>query len=85
MSKTIIEKKELAVPVDIILEVSNLLLEHDITNDIVGTDLNNDELLIDVQYERDERDVINQIECKISDYYVQEALDAEDDNNDDDE
>lgn len=82
MSKTIIEKKELAVPIDIILDVADILLENDITNDIAGTDFKNDILLIDVQYVREERDIINQIESEISDYYVDEAMDDEDDEND---
>ena len=61
MPKTVITKKELNVPSAVIVEVADLLLDNEITNDIVGTDPDNDELIIEVEYEKEQREIIHQI------------------------
>lgn len=68
MPKTVITKKELNVPTAVIVEVADLLLDNEITNDIVGTDPDNDELIIEVEYEKEQREIIHQIEDVIADF-----------------
>lgn len=68
MSTTKITKKELSIPAAIITEVACVLLENEIVNDIIGADTKTDEILIEVQYEREQRDAIHDIEDLISDY-----------------
>lgn len=83
MSTKLITKKELSIPAAIITEVAEVLLENEIINDIIGADTEIDEVLIEVQFEREQRDVIHQIEDMISDYH--ETEEEEEDNDDDDE
>jgi hypothetical protein len=68
MPKTVITKKELNVPTAVIVEVADLLLDNEITNDIIGTDPDNDELIIEVEYEKEQREIIHQIEDIIADF-----------------
>lgn len=72
MSKTVITKKELNVPIAVIIEVADLLLEKDIYNDIVGTDADNDIIILEVQYEREHREVIHEVEDIIADFLEEE-------------
>lgn len=83
MSKTVITKKELNVPVAAIIEVANVLLENEIINDIVGTEPYKDELIIEVQYDKEQREIIHQVEDIIADY--EESDDEEEEEDDDDE
>lgn len=83
MSSKLITKKELSIPAAIITEVAEVLLENEIINDIIGADTEIDEVLIEVQFEREQRDVIHQIEDMISDY--QETEEEEDDDDDEEE
>jgi hypothetical protein len=83
MRTTKITKQELSIPAAIITEVACILLENEIINDIIGADTETDEILIEIQYEREQRDAIHDIEDLISDY--EEADEAEDDENDEDE
>ena len=80
MATTVITKKELIIPVDVILEVVDVLLENDIDNEIIGTDEENDTLIIEVQYEKEQRSFIHQIEDLIAD---EEENDDEEDDEDD--
>ncbi|OQP56374.1 hypothetical protein A3860_39910 [Niastella vici] len=82
MSSKLITKKELSIPAAIITEVAEVLLENEINNDIIGADTEIDEVLIEVQFEREQRDVIHQIVDMISDY---QETEEEDDGEDDDE
>ncbi|WPV65970.1 hypothetical protein [Chitinophaga sp. LS1] len=68
MPTTTITKKELNVPTSIIIEVADVLLENEITNDIIGTNAENDELVLEVEYEKEQREVIHQIEDMIADH-----------------
>jgi hypothetical protein len=79
MPKTVITKKELNVPTAVIVEVADLLLDNEITNDIVGTDPDNDELIIEVEYEKEQRDIIHQIEDVIADFEESEDEEENDD------
>jgi hypothetical protein len=63
-----ITKRELNVPTSIIIEVVDVLLENEITNNIIGTDAENDELVLELEYEKEQREVIHQIEDMIADH-----------------
>ena len=78
MSSKLITKKELSIPAAIITEVAEVLLENEIVNDIIGADIETDEVLMEVQLEREQRDVIHQIEDMISDYHETEEEDDDD-------
>ena len=82
MPKTVITKKELNVPSAVIVEVADLLLDNEITNDIVGTDPDNDELIIEVEYEKEQREIIHQVEDVIADF---EESEDEEENEDEKE
>ena len=81
MPTKLITKKELSIPAAIITEVAEVLLENEIINDIIGADTETDEVLIEVQFEREQRDVIHHIENLISDHA---ETDEEDDEDNDD-
>lgn len=81
MSNTVITKKELHVPVGAILDVADVLIENDIINDIVGTDDKEDTIIIEVEYEKDQRKIIHKMEGIISDYLEEEQ---EEDSEEDD-
>ena len=52
MSNTIITRKVLNIPVLAILQVVDLLLEHEIAHEIVATDEEEELLIIQVEYEK---------------------------------
>ena len=79
MSKTVITKKELNVPAAVIVEVADLLLDNEITNDIVGTDPDNDELIIEVEYDKEQREIIHQLEDIIADFEESEEEEESED------
>jgi len=68
MSNTIITRKVLHIPVLAILQVVDLLLQHEIVHEIVATDEEEEQLIIQVEYEKQERDAIHEIEDLIADY-----------------
>ena len=80
MKKTV-TTKQLEVPVGALIEVADLLIENEITHQMVATDEDNDTVTIEVEYDRDERDTIHEVEDAIDDYEV----DDEDDNDNDDD
>ena len=77
MSKTIITKKEIVVPAGVLVKVAELLLENDISNEIIATDEEEDTLTIEVSYSKEERDIIHEAEDLISEF--EEEADNEDD------
>jgi hypothetical protein len=77
MSKTVITKNELHVPTGAIIEVADLLLENEITNEIIGTDAEEDTIILEVQYEKEQRDVIHEAEDIISDFHEEENQDED--------
>ena len=67
MKKTV-TTKQLEVPVGALMEVADLLIENEITHQMVATDGDNDTITIEVEYDRDERDTIHEVEDAIDDY-----------------
>ncbi|SEW46028.1 hypothetical protein SAMN05428988_6219 [Chitinophaga sp. YR573] len=82
---TVITKKELHVPVDVLIRVADVLLENDITNTIIGTEEEDHELVIEVEYEKEQREVIHEVEDIISDYHENDEEDEDDDDEEEDE
>ncbi|SFW80251.1 hypothetical protein [Chitinophaga sancti] len=81
--QTVITKRELQVPVAVLIRVADVLLENDITNRITGTDEEDGYITIEVEYEKEQRDAIHEAEDIISDYHDNEE--EEDDEEDEDE
>jgi hypothetical protein len=76
---TVIVKKELDIPVGLLLEVADILIENEISHEITGTDAENDCITLEVAYEKEQRDTIHEIEDLIDDY--EEDEEEEDDDN----
>lgn len=72
MSKTIITRKEINVPVGVLLDVEDLLLESNLTHIITGTDSSADEIILEVEYTKEEKGVIRQVQQVIDEYEEQE-------------
>ena len=68
MSTTIITRKELEVPLGALIEVSDILIENGITNEITGTDEDEDTVTLEVSFTKEERDIIHEVEDLISDF-----------------
>lgn len=76
-----IKVKELEVPVGVIAEVAEILGDNGIKNRILGVDEYLDNILIEIEYDKDdedERQTVHDIDDVINDYD-----DEEEDNNDD--
>lgn len=82
MSNTVITRKVLHIPVPAILQAVDLLLKKEIIHEIVATDVEEEQLIIQVEYEKQERDTIHEIEDLIANY---EEVEYEDDEEEDDE
>ena len=48
------------VPADLVMEFAEGLVEHELTNEIIGTTTDN-ELVVEVEYSREERDAVNEL------------------------
>ncbi len=81
MANTTFTKKELNVPSTAIVPAAEVLLEHEIPNSIIGADTENDQLILEVQYDKGQRDIIHHVMDLIDDY---EESDEEEDDEDDD-
>ena len=68
MSTTIITRKELEVPLGALIEVSDILIENGISNEITGTDEDEDTITLEVSFTKEERDIIHEVEDLISDF-----------------
>lgn len=68
MSTTIITRKELEVPLGALIEVSDILIENGISNEITGTDGDEDTITLEVSFTKEERDIIHEVEDLISDF-----------------
>lgn len=73
-----IKVKELEVPIEVIAEVAELLTENEISNSITGVDEDYEFVFIEVEYEKEDNQVIHDIEDVIEDFHA-------DDPDDDDE
>lgn len=59
--------KEFEVPTDIIVAFSEALIEHELTNEITGT-TEDDDIVIEVSYDKDEREKVFILSEMIDDY-----------------
>ena len=71
MSTTIINQKELIIPAGVIAQVSEVIIENEITHTIVGADTDEDTITLEIQFTKDEREIIHEIEDIISNYEEQ--------------
>ena len=83
MSKTIITKKEIQVPAGVLIKVAELLLENDISNEIIATDEDEDTLTLEVSYSKEERDIIHEAEDLISEFEEEENEEDDPEDNED--
>jgi hypothetical protein len=74
---TVIVKKELDIPVGLLLEVADILIENEISHEITGTDAENDCITLEVAYDKEQRDTIHEIEDLIDDYEEEDEDDDE--------
>ena len=74
---TVITKKELSVPLGAILDVADVLLENDIINNIIGTDSDEDTIILEVEYDKEQREVIHEVEDIIADFLEEVEQDDE--------
>ncbi len=82
MSTKVITKKELHVPTGAIIDVADVLLENEVTNEIIGTDADEDAVILEVQYDKEQREIIHEVEDIISDFLEEEE--QEEDSNEED-
>ena len=68
MSKTTITQEELVVPLNAIIEVVGLLIENELSFEIIETDEDEETITIEVDYNKDEREIIHQVKDIIADY-----------------
>ena len=83
MSTTIITKKELTIPAGVIAQVSDVIIENEITHTIIGADTHEDTVTLEVQFDKDEREVIHEIEDIVSDYEENEQEEQDDEEEND--
>lgn len=84
MKKTI-TTREFEVPMEALMEVADLLIEHELPHHISATDEENDMITISVEYEKDDREVIHEIEDIIDDYSDEDDDDDEEDEDEEDD
>ncbi len=72
--------KEIEVPAQAIQEVAIILASHDLQNRITDSDVKNETITLTIQYEKEERDIIQEILDLLESYE-----DAEEEDEDDDE
>ena len=75
---TVIVKDEIEVPLGILIEVADLLIKNEITHEITDTDAENGSITLEIEYEKEQRDTIHEIEDLIEDF-------EEDDDDEEDE
>ena len=63
-----IKVKELEVPVDAMAEVAEILTENEITNTITGVDDDHEVIFIEVEFGKEEKEFIHEIERVIEDH-----------------
>jgi len=76
---TVIVQKEMEIPVGILVEVADLLIEHEISHKITATDADNDCITLELEYEKEEREIIHEIQDLIDDYEEEDEDGEEDD------
>jgi hypothetical protein len=83
MSTTIITKKELTIPAGVIAQVAEVIIENEIVHEIVASDIDDDTITLEVEYTKDEREIIHEIEDIISDFEEDAEEEDEEEDNDD--
>ncbi|MBN8852768.1 MAG: hypothetical protein BGO55_03345 [Sphingobacteriales bacterium 50-39] len=78
--KTKIYVQELIIPSDAMPEVATILVNNELTNEIIGSDEENETITLEVQYEKEERDAFQEILDVVESYE-----DAEEEEGDDEE
>ena len=73
--------KRLQVPEDAILEVATLLAEHEITNEIVGSNEDEELIFLELRYEKDEKEAIAEI-MALTNVYENEEEEKEEEEED---
>lgn len=76
---TVIVKKELDIPVGLLIEVADILIENEISHEITGTDAENYCITLEVAYDKEQRDTIHEIEDHIEDYEEDDVEEEDDD------
>lgn len=66
---------------DVLIEVADVLVEHSLPHTIIETDADEDTIVLEVEYEKEEREVFREIEDIIAEH--EEGGDDDDDNDDD--
>lgn len=65
-------QKTIEVPLAVLIEVSNIILDRDLTHEITATDETEETITLEVSYEKDERESIHEIEDLVEDYLDEE-------------
>jgi hypothetical protein len=74
--------QELIIPSDAMPEVATILADNELTNEIIGSDEENETVTVEVQYEKEERDTVQEILDLVESY---EDAAEEGDNEDEEE
>jgi hypothetical protein len=69
--------KELNVPAEIMTDFANLIADHEIDNEIMGA-TDEGEIIIEVRYEKEDRQGIFELMEMIDDYYSEEEEENQD-------
>jgi capsular polysaccharide biosynthesis protein len=69
-------KAEFAVPSEVMAEFANELAERDLDNKVVGTS-EDDEILVEISYEKEETQVVDELEAILDN--LREQIEEEDD------
>ncbi|TDW97148.1 hypothetical protein [Dinghuibacter silviterrae] len=64
--------KELVVPTGALIDVTTVLLDSELTNEIVGCDEDDHTITLEVSYNKEERDAVVEIERILEDYEDEE-------------
>lgn len=83
MSKTIITRREMRIPIGALLEVVHLLEENDLQNSIIRADSSTDEIILKIDYTKDYKGAIDQIKFVVTDFKSRQDDDDDDDEEDD--
>ena len=69
-------KAEFAVPSEVMAEFANEMAERDLDNKVVGTS-EDDEILVEISYEKEETQVVDELEAILDN--LREQIEEEDD------
>lgn len=78
-------EKELHVPAVAMMEVANVLIENELVATITGSDDEDQTITLELQYEKNDRGAIHEIEDIIEEYTDDSDSDDEEENEEDDQ